>query len=577
MKKHVFFLVILFLLVVKAFPQVAINTDGSQPNSAAILDVSSTTKGFLAPRMTTLQRTALSATAIDGLMVYDTDLHNYFFFKGGSINAWEQQLGSSTGWSLNGNGGTDSTINLIGTTNSQAVIFKTNNSERLRINKVGNIGIGINNPHEQLELTGNLRIPATTATAGIIYMGSDRFIHIYGTGSMFIGISAGNLTNTGQNNTATGNQSLNSITSGRNNTAYGYNSLFSTTTPYGNNAFGNLALYSNNQGWYNCAFGDRALYSNQNGGYNIAMGYQALYTNQDGINNTAIGHLALNKNVGGGNNNAVGYNALLNNSSGSGNNAHGSLALANNTTGSFNSAFGNQAMAQSTSGAYNAAFGVETLMHNSTGVENVCMGYRALLTNTTGSENTVLGSYAGNLNLDGSRNTIIGDSAGYYNSSGNKNVFLGYKAGMNETGSQKLYIENSPSSAVNALLYGEFDNDILATSGKFGIGTITPNSSLQVSGSFATAVVSKSASYSPGNADQVILCTADMTATLPSAIGIEGRQYTIKRTYASGSGATIATSAAQTIDGATTYSLSGQWKYITVVSDGSNWLIIGNN
>lgn len=42
------------------------------PNASALLDVTSTTKGFLPPRMTTAQVTAV-ATPADGLIVYDTD------------------------------------------------------------------------------------------------------------------------------------------------------------------------------------------------------------------------------------------------------------------------------------------------------------------------------------------------------------------------------------------------------------------------------------------------------------------------------------------------------------------------
>lgn len=54
------------------FSQVAINTDGSTVNSSAMLDVKSTTKGFLPPRMTQAQVTAISEPA-EGLMVYCTD------------------------------------------------------------------------------------------------------------------------------------------------------------------------------------------------------------------------------------------------------------------------------------------------------------------------------------------------------------------------------------------------------------------------------------------------------------------------------------------------------------------------
>jgi hypothetical protein len=44
---------------------------GTTPNAAALLDVSSTTKGFLPPRMTTAQRDAIS-TPPAGLMIYNT-------------------------------------------------------------------------------------------------------------------------------------------------------------------------------------------------------------------------------------------------------------------------------------------------------------------------------------------------------------------------------------------------------------------------------------------------------------------------------------------------------------------------
>ncbi|MES2463444.1 MAG: hypothetical protein V4671_22955 [Armatimonadota bacterium] len=63
--------------------------------------------------------------------------------------------------------------------------------------------------------------------------------------------------------------------------------------------------------------------------------------------------------------------------------------------------------------------------------------------------------------------------------------------------------------------------------------------------------------------------------TLPSATGIAGRQYTIKKFDAVGGAVTVATTSSQTIDGATTYSLASQYNSITVVSSGNNWFIIG--
>ena len=69
---------LVFLAVVfstNAFSQnigIALNADGSAPASSAILDVSSSNKGFLPPRMTYVQKMAI-ASPIAGLMVYCTN------------------------------------------------------------------------------------------------------------------------------------------------------------------------------------------------------------------------------------------------------------------------------------------------------------------------------------------------------------------------------------------------------------------------------------------------------------------------------------------------------------------------
>jgi uncharacterized protein YpmB len=51
---------------------VSINSDGSEANPSAILDVKSTTKGFLAPRMTKVQRNAIASPAA-GLQIWCSD------------------------------------------------------------------------------------------------------------------------------------------------------------------------------------------------------------------------------------------------------------------------------------------------------------------------------------------------------------------------------------------------------------------------------------------------------------------------------------------------------------------------
>ncbi len=57
----------------------------SSPNNSAILDLNSATKGFLPPRMTSLQRRAISSPA-SGLVVYDTDTDTFWFCDTGVWN-----------------------------------------------------------------------------------------------------------------------------------------------------------------------------------------------------------------------------------------------------------------------------------------------------------------------------------------------------------------------------------------------------------------------------------------------------------------------------------------------------------
>ena len=71
--KTLLFAAILFALAGSVNAQsVGINADGSAPNASAMLDVSSITKGLLAPRMTTSQLAAIASPAT-GLLVYQTD------------------------------------------------------------------------------------------------------------------------------------------------------------------------------------------------------------------------------------------------------------------------------------------------------------------------------------------------------------------------------------------------------------------------------------------------------------------------------------------------------------------------
>lgn len=70
---------ILFILNLSA--QVGINIDGSQPNNSSMLDVKSTDKGFLPPRMNTSQRDAIGSPAT-GLIIFNSDCNDIQLFNG---------------------------------------------------------------------------------------------------------------------------------------------------------------------------------------------------------------------------------------------------------------------------------------------------------------------------------------------------------------------------------------------------------------------------------------------------------------------------------------------------------------
>lgn len=80
---------------------VSVNNSSATAHASALLDLTSTTKGILIPRMTTAERTAISSPAT-GLMLYDTNSKSFWFHNGTSwieINPGS----SSSSWTINGN------------------------------------------------------------------------------------------------------------------------------------------------------------------------------------------------------------------------------------------------------------------------------------------------------------------------------------------------------------------------------------------------------------------------------------------------------------------------------------------
>ncbi|GIV43239.1 MAG: hypothetical protein KatS3mg035_0362 [Bacteroidia bacterium] len=151
MKKINIILIILANFCSFTFAQIGIGT--TTPNPSSILDLSSTDKGFLAPRMTQAQRTAI-ATPATGLLVYQTDGTPGFYYYNG------------TNWIMISTSSGDNLGNHIATQNLQLNgnwLSGDGGSEGIFVNNSGKVGIGTSTPTTDLHVQGNARITALNA------------------------------------------------------------------------------------------------------------------------------------------------------------------------------------------------------------------------------------------------------------------------------------------------------------------------------------------------------------------------------------------------------------------------------
>lgn len=303
MKLKYLLLLIAFFVAANAHAQNIFPSTGSAgigtttPDASSLLEIKSTQKGILIPRMTKAKRDAIVLPAT-GLLIYQTNSTPGFYYYNGTV--W-RAITPKAGWLLTGNAGTNPATNFIGTTDAQPLTFKVNNQ-----------------------------------MAGLMDYDADKA------------------------NTTFGYQSFFSNATGNLNVAIGYQALFSSNAGAKNTGTGAMALEHNTIGYANTASGFAALNSNTSGSNNVAIGYKALFAASQNYFNTAVGDSAMyNYNDGAFQDFhvALGYCAMSKTTIGYENTAIGGLALANNTTGYYNTAIGT--LADVTSGALfnSAAFG----------------------------------------------------------------------------------------------------------------------------------------------------------------------------------------------------------------------------
>ena len=504
MKKHIVFSLFFLSLFTPIYNQTTnkFPKNGSAgigttvPNNSAILEMVSTNKGVLVPRMTQLQRDAIASPAT-GLLIYQTDIIAGFYYYSGT--AWTAVGANTTLSNLNATTAINSNLlpNASGTLNLGSNAFKWNNIY-LNALKIGGAtqtsafipytsGTGINitgttitniapdqtvvlsgggattitgsypnftisstdnnttyNAGSGLSLTGNTfdntapdQVVTLTGTGGTTISGSypDFTINSSGGGSGWsLSGNAGTIDGTDFIGT-TDNQPLNFRV---NNEPSGRIDPIQYNTFFGFQA-GNASYL----GSYNTCYGYQAGSSSYIGSNNTCSGYQALYSNITGVDNTSNGFQALYSNVDGQYNTATGSQALYSNT-GNGNTSNGYQALYSNTNGYQNNAFGEYALYSNTTGVVNSAFGGGSLSSNTTGDGNSAFGGSSLSSNTTGNSNTACGNSALAFNTTGNFNTANGITSLFLNTTGNDNTAIGYAALLyNDSGNNNTAIGSS--------------------------------------------------------------------------------------------------------------------------------------
>ncbi|MCB0640417.1 MAG: hypothetical protein KDC44_02200, partial [Phaeodactylibacter sp.] len=227
--------------------QISINTDDSAPDASAMLDVKSTDKGILLPRMSSAERNNITAPTA-GLILFDTDTESFWFYNGISWTDLNTSIATTTFIDAD----QDTKIELEEGADD-AINFDMDGTHYL---KMINGKIANSNQRYNVYLGG-----AAGYTDDLI--GDNRNVGI-GDSSMFL------------------------TTTGRFNTAIGYRSMYSNTTGRENASNGYQALSNNTIGQGNVAIGYNAMLSNITSDNNVAIGWEADV--QEGLTNAvAIG------------------------------------------------------------------------------------------------------------------------------------------------------------------------------------------------------------------------------------------------------------------------------------------------
>jgi hypothetical protein len=192
-------------------------------------------------------------------------------------------------------------------------------------------------------------------------------------------------------------------------------------------------------------------------------------------------------------------------------------------------------------------------------------------------------AYQGGLLITNSPATIAGYTSLKITSTFNSSTSARARLGFVANSDTETFLNSGP--AIDMLYNGNVTlvwgtGNLLVGNGLDNGNKLQVNGSAWINGSFHSPIKTVTSAYTLTSSDSTVLANASsaaFTVTLPDATTCNGREYVIKKIDSSTNAVTVGVTGTQTIDGASSYSLALQNKYVAVQSNGSNWYIIANN
>lgn len=171
-----------------AYAQVKIGDNAGSIHPFSLLELESTSKGLLIPRLTIGQIDAM-INPPDAMTVYNTTNSVLQIRSAGSWKTISTDASPGT-WNVTGNAAISSS-NFIGSTNNASVRFRTNNLQRMIIDSIGKVTIGTDLSNVAGEGDGFLHINNTTSVNTLNIKNTSNNTSQYGLKAVVNGVAAG--------------------------------------------------------------------------------------------------------------------------------------------------------------------------------------------------------------------------------------------------------------------------------------------------------------------------------------------------------------------------------------------------